>query len=280
MTTTIVPIVHPERRRRGVILRRAGRLAEASPLPGRSRERYEDVLEALVRGDDSLPSLDFARWALDASFGVMPIRSQLLLDDPATAVARARAARASAFKLKLRRASDADVLLALRAELPDATLRVDANRAFTSASEVPWDALARAAVAWIEEPCPEAGRLAHAPVPVALDESVEEDPDRALADVAEGRAVALVLKPTVLGAETTLRIGRACRALGGRVVVSHAFESDVGRRAAEELARRIEPGEVHGLARWDGIDGYRIAIGGAPLRSLAEGEDRADPALG
>ena len=44
------------------------------------------------------------------------------------------------------------------------------------------------------------------------------------------------------------------RSSGARVIVSHAFESEIGRRAAEEIARRIAPREIHGLAPFAGID--------------------------
>lgn len=283
--TTLIPIEHGARGRRGLVLRRGARLGEASPLPQRSRETVDDVLRAVALGETPPPSLDFALWALDALRATTPITSQVLLESPRAALATAGAALAlgqRAFKLKIRSADDADVLDELRALAPDAVIRVDANQAFARESMVPWDALVRARVEWIEEPCPESGTLLGTPVPVALDESIAQSPERALEDVAAGRVRALVLKPTVLGATETLRLARACRARGGRAIVSHAFESEIGRRAAEELARRIDPSEIHGLGTWDGIDAYRIAIGGAPVGSLLEPKERlrVAPALG
>lgn len=276
MTTTIVPIEHPGRERRGLLLRRGARLGEATPLPGRSRESYEDVLAAASLGASEVPAaLELARWSLEASFGTSRIVSQVLLDDPTRAVASARAAierGARAFKLKLRRDTDAAVLGELRALGPELRLRVDANRAFPTADEVPWDALARAGVEWIEEPCPDAHVLRAAPVAIALDESVVDDAASALDAIASGRARALVLKPTLLGATAALELGVACLRRGGKVVVSHAFESEVGRRAAEEIARRLDPHGIHGLARWDGIDGYRLSASGAPVATLLDGD--------
>lgn len=279
---TLVPIEHPSRGRRGVVLRRGAHLGEASPLAGRSRETYEDVLEALARGEVTLPSVEFASWTLGARIERTSLASQALLESAASAISvlRGRVAPA-ALKLKLRARQDADVLAEIRALAPRARLRVDANRAFAREGDVPWDALVRSGVEWIEEPCPDAGSLVGTPVPIALDESVEEDAARALEAVADGRAAALVLKPMLLGARETLRIGRACKDLGGRVVVSHTFESEIGRRGAEQLARRLDPAEIHGLERWDGIDGYRLALGLTPLESLLDPGDRhADPALG
>lgn len=281
MTITIVPIEHPGRARRGLLLRRGDRLGEASPLPGRSRERYDDVLGAASLGtSEALPSLDFARWSLEARIGSSVLVSQVLLEEPARAVVVARAAierGARAFKLKLRSVAEADVLGELRALSPDLRLRVDANRAFASESEVPWDALARAGVEWIEEPCPSADAISRSPVPLALDETVVDDASLALDAIASGRAAALVLKPMLLGATAALALGTECRRLGGRAVVSHAFESEVGRRAAEEIARRLDPHGVHGLARWEGIDGYRLAATGAPVTTLLDGEPPGAP---
>lgn len=283
--TAWFPIEHVARGRTGLVLRRGGRLGEASPLPGRSAESLDDVLGALTSGGATPASLDFALWALDTEPRTSSVRSQWLLDDPTRALATARVALetgARAFKLKIRSSADAELTLELRALAPEAVIRVDANRAFESERSVPWDVLARAQVEWIEEPCADAGTLIGTPVAVALDESVASSPEQALEDVAEHRVAALVLKPTVLGARETLRIASECRRRGGRVVVSHAFESEIGRRAAEELARQIAPSEIHGLARWEGIDGYRLRAGGAPLRSLMAQDERrpADAALG
>lgn len=283
--TTLIPIEHVARRRRGVVLRRGRQFGEASPLTGRSKESFDDVVRAIALGEPAPPSLDFGLWALDAKRGGENITSQILLEDVNTALVMARAALARghrAFKVKIRSSDDALVLDELRALAPHALLRVDANLAFARESLVPWDRLARASVEWIEEPCPDADALVGAPVAIALDESVAVDAVRAIDAVAEHRVAALVLKPTLLGATETIRIAERCRRLGGRVILSHAFESEVGLAAAEEIARRVAPGEIHGLARWSGIDAYRIATGGAAVRTLLESTEvsRADPALG
>jgi O-succinylbenzoate synthase len=271
--TTLVPIEHTARSRRGIVVRRGRSLGEASPLVGRSRESYDEALHALALGSAPPPSADLALFALDATYGATPIRSQVLLEDASRAPEAMRAALlrgAHAFKLKLHARDEAEVLATLRALAPTAILRVDANRSFARESDVPWDALARAGVEWIEEPCADAGSLVGTPVPIALDESVESDAAAALEAVADGRAAALVLKPTLLGATRTLAIGRDCQRLGGRAVVSHAFESVVGLRACTEIARRLAPNETHGLARWDGIDAYRVTATRAPIRMLLE----------
>lgn len=282
--TTLIPIEHVGRRRCGLVLRRGIAYGEASPLPGRSTETVDQVVHAFALGETPPPSLDFALWSLAAKHGVAPIRSQCLLEDPTVAIAMAREALSigpCAFKLKIRSRDDAEIALALRELAPESVIRVDANQAFQTERDVPWDVLARASVQWIEEPCADAGSLVGTPVAIALDESVTSSAERALDDIADHRVAALVLKPTLLGAHATLRIARACRRLGGRVIVSHAFESDIARRAAEQLARLVDPAEIHGLGRWAGIDAYRTRAGGTPLRTLfeTEQEPRVDPAL-
>lgn len=274
--TTLIPIEHPTRNRHGVIVRRGPALGEASPLAGRSHESFEDALQALALGGAAPPSVDFARFGLEATRGTTSIRSQVLLESAESAVSVLRSALLRgdrAFKLKIRARADADVLLELRTLAPSILLRVDANRAFAHERDVPWDVLARAGVEWIEEPCVNAGSLAGTPVPIALDESVLDDPARALEDLGDGRASALVLKPTILGASATLELGHACQRLGGRAIISHAFESEIGRLACEEIARRVDPAETHGLARWDGIDDYRVVASRLGVRSLIESFD-------
>lgn len=264
--------------RRGLLIRgRGGRLGEASPLPGRSIDTIEDVLAAIATGR-STPSLDFARWAIATPRTHGSVTSQVLLDDPREVVGRAESTRAQAYKLKLRPADDLGVLSALRRAAPHAKIRVDANRSFARPSEVPWDALAAAGVEWIEEPCAGLDARLDAPVPIALDETLLDDPEGARALLRAQRVAAVVLKPTLLGAERCLALADEARALGVRAIVSHAFESEVGRQAAEELARRIAPREVHGLAPFAGIDAFGTD-GGVSVSALLEEELRAHPPL-
>jgi o-succinylbenzoate synthase len=283
--------------RRGVLvsLSHAGLVmhGEASPLPGRSRETLDDVLAALAQVgsrldvdlaspmtsvDRALPaSLRFAletaasrlaRALAGGSLRVPELETQVLGEDLASIdhELAALALGARTFKLKIRSAAHTQRVSRLREHAPDARLRVDANRSFATARDVPWDALACAGVEWIEEPCPDAAAIADAPVPIALDESIEDDRDRSIEAVCAGRIAAVVLKPTMLGAREVLSISAVARAHGVRTVVSHAFESEVGRLAALELAAVIAPTEAHGLARWPGIASFR-----------SEEEHRADP---
>lgn len=264
--------------RRGLLLQEGGALGEASPLPGRSRDTVDAVRDAIARGEHT-PSLDFARWAIATPRTRGAIASQILLDDPSTALRIVARAPSPAYKLKLRPGDDPALLDALRRLAPTAVLRADANRAFASANDVPWEALARAGVEWIEEPCADLDACATAPVPIALDESLLDAPDAALALVRARRVAAVVLKPTLLGARVSFAIAAEARSHGARTIVSHAFESEVGRRAAEELARRIAPHEIHGLAPFRGIEGYGTDEGLLVTTLLGEDETHADPAL-
>jgi hypothetical protein len=53
----------------------------------------------------------------------------------------------------------------------------------------------------------------------------------------------------------------------------------VGRRAAEELARRIAPHEIHGLAPFTGIEEYGTDEGVRVTTLLGEEGCHVDPAL-
>lgn len=292
MTTAAIAVTPIVGRARGVVRRGlvlslsldgVVAVGEASPLPGRSRESLEDVVAALRSlgprleidlarpmdaVDRALPaSLRFAleiaasRLAHALRGGPTPtpaVETQVLGDDLGSIEAEldALSRGARSFKLKIRSAKDVDRVIALRQRAPDARLRVDANRAFARARDVPWDALRTARIEWIEEPTPDAATLDGTPVPIALDESIEDDRERALEAVHAGRVAAIVLKPTLLGAREVLGIAEIARARGVHTIVSHAFESEVGLLAALELAAKIAPGECHGLGRWAGIESF------------------------
>ena len=271
-------------------------MGEASPLPDRSRESLEEVFAALARigprftidlarpmdaTDPGLPaSLRFALESASARLAQRlagmsappPNLETQVLGDDLTSIElelRALAAGARSFKLKIQSAHDTRRVLRLRELAPDARIRVDANRAFARPEDVPWDLLAAAGVEWIEEPTPDACRLAATPVPIALDESIVDEPDRAIEAIRCGRVAAIVLKPTLLGVRGVLALSTAAHAHGVRTVLSHAFESEVGLRAAQELARSIAPDECHGLARWQGIESFVLEepLGAASISS-------------
>lgn len=98
------------------------------------------------------------------------------LDRPEVMAQAARAANRPLLKLKLGGDGDEDRVIAVRAAVPEATLIVDANEAWTPATlDRRLDAMARARVALVEQPlhanADAALRAGASPVPLCADES-------------------------------------------------------------------------------------------------------------
>lgn len=201
-----------------------------------------------------------------------------LLDAPPERVVDLAAARVAegyrALKLKAGRLDpEADAELARdvrRYSGGDVELRVDANRAWTTAQAAAFAERVRPArLAYVEEPLRaelfhELPALARdAALPVALDESLAEPGG---AERLWDGLAAVVLKPTVLGGVgAVLRLAARARAVGARAVLSAAFESGVGQRGVAVLAAATgaEPA---------GLDPYRrltadVFFPSLPLRS-------------
>jgi O-succinylbenzoate synthase len=146
-------------------------------------------------------------------------------------------------KLKVGRAAldDETVLVrALRERCPDATLRLDANQAWTMDEAIRFaEGIDGVSIDYLEEPLRDPADLPvlwyDTQLPIALDESLAgTDPD---ALQGKGWATAAVLKPTLLGGVAqTLRFAAQARALGIRPVVSGMFESGVAMRGHVALA--------------------------------------------
>lgn len=136
------------------------------------------------------------------------------------------------------------------------TFRVDANRSWSLREALGFaEAVAELGVAYIEEPLDHPAALPEfmrrSPVPVALDETLAEQPETPLS-CWEGVG-AVVLKPALMGG--LLRAWqRACEAktLGMAVVWSAAFETGIGTRGLLALAAASRSSATAGLDpyRW------------------------------
>ncbi len=142
-------------------------------------------------------------------------------------------------------ADEARVLDIAREVGRDVSLRIDANRAWTP--EVAEALLGRWPVSLCEEPItgsdPEQlARLRSAvSVPLAVDESCRDMASLA-AFIAAGSADVLVLKPSLCGGpEAAVELGRRAAAAGLGVLVTTAFETEVGWAAALAVARALPP---------------------------------------
>lgn len=149
-----------------------------------------------------------------------------------------------AVKLKVgRRALEDDIRLcrAVRERIgPDVRFRLDANRAWSKKEAVAFvHGLEGDPVEYLEEPLTLPSDLPllarEIPVPIALDETLYEQPDRD-PEFFEG-IVAVILKPTFLGGlSRSLHLARLATGHGVRPVVSSAFESGVGMAGLVALA--------------------------------------------
>jgi L-alanine-DL-glutamate epimerase-like enolase superfamily enzyme len=171
-------------------------------------------------------------------------------------LARARSALAQGITtLKVKLGADLTTALPalqdLRAQHPQATLRLDANGTFP-ALEVAHRlrSLAVLEPEFVEEPCGPEGLLALGTleVPWAVDESLQ-DP-RVVAALQQGTlgARAVVLKPMLHGYLRALDLGLAAREKGYDVVVTHLFDGPVAMAGACALALALGRGRAQGLA--------------------------------
>lgn len=261
---------------------------EASPLPGYSPDTLaaaRAALEALdgLDADPERPLEALPPLAASAGFAaevalldwagrrtrrplaalLPPPRHERL---PVAALVRTldegRARLAEGYRtLKLKIGADLPRELALAGALREAGagLRVDANGALDP-EQLPalLRALADLGVELFEEPC--AGRWpADAPVPLAVDESLAEDSEQALARLRGGEAHWAVLKPMCLGGvREVARLADAVREAGGRVLFSHTFGGPIERAAVAALALALGDG-APGLAPHAGLSVWPAA---------------------
>jgi O-succinylbenzoate synthase len=167
-----------------------------------------------------------------------------------------------AFKLKVGQCSVADavrIVLAVRERVgPAAILRLDANRAWdVDQTMAVIQSLSNADIDYLEEPVQTDAMLADLlsrsdmRIPLALDESlVRTRPD----DISfPPNLGAVVLKPTRLGLEKTVRLARRATRQGVRAVISSSFESGFGLQVLSHLAASVNDTDVPaglGTASW------------------------------
>lgn len=262
---------------RGAIVRvrrgeRVG-VGELAPLPGRSPDRVEDGARALAEAQtlDDLPaSLPAARFALETALAdlaaqeadgsVADVLGGAAVDElPCSAVVplgEVGPPDVGTWKVKIGEGPFDDALarlprgVRLRIDVNQRWLRLDAAHAL--------ELLAPLDPEWVEEPMPARDLLAlgATPVPIALDESVLEDPDSTMAALERGLVRALVLKPAVLGGLAACAVWAArARDAGAVPIVSHLFDGPVALAACVELALALaRPGDpAPGLGRHIGL---------------------------
>ena len=143
---------------------------------------------------------------------------------------------------------------ALREACPEATIRLDANGAWTEAQALEaLRAFHPLAVELLEQPVAAAdvealARVrANAPLRIAVDEALNE-PARALEVIRRKAADLLVLKPMVLGGlRPAFALAQAAALTGIGAFATTTFDSSVGTAAAGHLAAALPTDAAHGL---------------------------------
>lgn len=158
-----------------------------------------------------------------------------------------------AFKLKVGRRSvqeDGEITRKLRHLIGNrATLRLDANRAWSINEAMAFaNAVADCRIDYLEEPVKTLSlfraliNAAEIPLPLALDESLQEIEAEALSSFSGIKA--LILKPTLWGFERTIQTARRAAGQGMTPVISSAFESGVGLEALAQIAACVNTNDV------------------------------------
>ncbi len=202
-------------------------------------------------------------WALrrrcaSAALLLPPLRSEVVYgglitaESPQQACRQARWARLAGLtqiKIKVGAGDDLARVKAVRDVLPDATLRVDANGAWTpAAARAALTGLARCRVASVEQPLPPGSpealaRLrAESPIPLVLDESVVTPADLE-AHLAAGAADAVNVRVSKCGgfARAAMMARRAAAAGLEIHVGSHVGETAILSAAGRHLAAGLTP---------------------------------------
>jgi L-alanine-DL-glutamate epimerase-like enolase superfamily enzyme len=237
-----------------------------------ARFAAETALVDLLARRRGIPCWQLLRQAAQATARpAAPVALTCLIqaDEPAAAtevVHRNTARGIRSFKLKLAGPSLTDPTLrkldAVREALDDrARLRLDANATFTpSSAPAVLEQLTEYRPEFVEQPTPWPEQLTSAPLPLALDESLQPPRASELLPgwVASAPIEFVVLKPMALGGiGRCLCLAAVARRLGLGVVVSHLFDGPVACAACCALALAIDqPPLAAGLGHHAGLSAW------------------------
>ncbi|MDA0147911.1 o-succinylbenzoate synthase [Vibrio sp. LaRot3] len=141
--------------------------------------------------------------------------------------------------------------------IPELTLRLDANRAWTKEKALKFASYVtpsfRQRIEFIEEPCKVPGDsfsfAIDTGIAVAWDETLQHavrKPDFKLADFTGAKTI--VIKPMLIGSvETCVSLIEQAKAMGIKAVISSSIESSLGLNQLARLAKWLLPDEVPGL---------------------------------
>lgn len=252
---------------------------EVAPLPGFSIESLDDVYSQLVeqltkwqRGeelalDELYPSVAFgismAQLELD---NILPHEGRyqaapLCSGDPDELLPKLNAMqgeKVAKIKVGLYEPIRDGMLVNLFLEsIPDLSLRLDANRAWTAEKAQQFAKKIapslRQRIAFIEEPCQVPGDsfsfAINTGIAIAWDETLQHairKDDFVLQDL--NGAKAIIIKPTLIGSvERCIALMEKAKALGIKAIISSSIESSIGLTQLARLAQWQLPEEVPGL---------------------------------
>ncbi|MCI0301403.1 o-succinylbenzoate synthase [Cronobacter sakazakii] len=247
---------------------------DIAPLPGFSDETLDaalsaarDWLRAWQRGDaQPLPEVASVAFGLSLAqaelHGTLPVAANyhtapLCTGDPDELFARLAGLpgkKVAKIKVGLYEAvRDGMVVNLLLEAIPDLTLRLDANRAWTPLKAQQFakyvNPAYRSRIEFIEEPCktPDDSRAfaAETGIAIAWDESLRE---RDFSITAEPGLRAVIIKPTLTGSLQTVQQQVAqAHAQYLTAVISSSIESSLGLNQLARLAAWLTPGVTPGL---------------------------------
>ncbi|HEY2787812.1 MAG TPA: dipeptide epimerase [Gaiellales bacterium] len=183
-----------------------------------------------------------------------PPTSYTISIDTVEGTARRAAAAASyhALKIKVGGAADLERVRAVRAQAPDALIRVDANEAWSVHSTVELvPELQALGVELIEQPLPARDTTGYCrlhdsslSIPIVLDESCHTLPDVAsCGEIADGVNIKLTKSG---GIREAVRMIHAARALGLRVMLGCMNESSLGIAQAAQISPLVDVVDLDG----------------------------------
>lgn len=244
LTPYVLPMEAPFLERRGVYVKTEAGMGEIAPWPGTHKESLEEAIEALKKGDHSLPSVAFA---LDmANYLKSSKRAgsyRLIIDsDPLPK-------EPSSVKLKVGRDLRKDLERIKTLDSLGCSMRLDANRSFTLEEAVAFAKECEGLnIEYMEEPLKKSAELSlfyrETGMPIALDETLYLN--EPWEDI-EGLS-ALILKVGALGPLARTRaLAEEGKERGLRIVISSCFESPLTTDFLSALSAELAPKELAGL---------------------------------
>jgi L-alanine-DL-glutamate epimerase-like enolase superfamily enzyme len=216
-------------------------------------------------------------WGLDAA-NTLDTSFTIGIDDEETMrrkTAEAVEAGYGTLKVKLGTSRDEALLSAVRETAPDATIRVDANEAWTpkeAVRNIEW--LADYDVEFVEQPVPAENReglkyvYERSPLPIAADESCVVASD--VPDIADRCDIANLKLMKTGGLREAKRLIHTARAHGLEVMCGCMIESNASIAAACHLAPLLDYADLDGslLLAEDDFDGVPMPAGHIDLQDV------------